>query len=51
LIDLKAARAEFAGDNAMIAANFDYMVGESAVTRAWQELAGKFEPEGLKDPG
>jgi cyclase len=49
-IDLKAARAEFSGDNAMIGANFDYNVGDLAVARAWQELAGKFEPEGFKDP-
>jgi glyoxylase-like metal-dependent hydrolase (beta-lactamase superfamily II) len=48
-IDLKAARAEFSGDNAMIAANFDYMIGELAVKRAWEELAGKWEPEGLKE--
>lgn len=46
-IDLKAFRARIAGDNAMIGANFDYMIGELAVGRAWQELAGKWEPEGL----
>ncbi len=46
-IDLKGFRARIAGDNAMIGANFDYMIGELAVGRAWQELAGKWEPEGL----
>jgi cyclase len=46
-IDLEAFRARIAGDNAMIGANFDYMIGELAVGRAWQELAGKWEPEGL----
>ena len=48
-MDLKALRARFADgpQAAMIGANFDYMVGDLAVGRAWQELTGKFEPEGL----
>lgn len=46
-MDLKALRARFAGDNATIGANFDYMIGDLAVGRAWQELTGRFEPEGL----
>jgi cyclase len=48
-MDLKALRARFAEgpQAAMIGANFDYMVGDLAVGRAWQELTGKFEPEGL----
>jgi cyclase len=46
-IDLKAHRARIAGDNAMIGANFDYMIGDLAIGRAWQELAGKWESEGL----
>jgi glyoxylase-like metal-dependent hydrolase (beta-lactamase superfamily II) len=51
-IDLKASRERIAGDNAMIGANFDYMIGELAVGRAWQELAGEWEPEGLPaNPG
>jgi glyoxylase-like metal-dependent hydrolase (beta-lactamase superfamily II) len=52
LVDVKALKERMAGGDAMIAANFDYMVGELAVTRAWQELAGKWEPEGLPaNPG
>ena len=47
LVDLKALRARFAGDSAVIGANFDYMVSDLAVGRAWQELAGQWEPEGL----
>ncbi len=46
-IDLKPFRVRIAGDDAMIGANFDYMIGDLAVGRAWQELAGKWEPEGL----
>lgn len=46
-VDIKALRARIAGDDAMIGANFDYMIGDLAVGRAWQELAGKWEPEGL----
>jgi len=48
-MDLKALRARFAEgpQAAMIGANFDYMIGDLAVGRAWQELAGNFEPEGL----
>ena len=47
-IDLKAHRARIAGDNATVGANFDYMIGDLAVKRAWEELAGKWEPEALK---
>ena len=48
-MDFKALRARFAEgpQAAMIGANFDNMVGNLAVERAWQELTGKFEPEGL----
>ena len=46
-VDLKAFREAIAGDDPVIGANFDYMVGDLAVGRAWQELAGKWEPEGL----
>lgn len=48
-IDLKEFRARIAGDNAMIGANFDNMVGNLAVKRAWEELSGQWEPEGLKN--
>lgn len=47
-VDLKAHRQRIAGDDAMIGANFDYMIGNLAVGRAWQELAGKWEPESIK---
>ena len=49
LVDLKAAKERMAHGDAMIAANFDYMVGDLAVTRAWEELSGNWEPEGFKD--
>ena len=48
-IDVKALRDRMAAGDAMIAANFDYMVGDLAVTRAWEELSGRWEPEGLKN--
>ena len=47
-VDLKAHRQRIAGDDAMIGANFDNMIGNLAVGRAWQELAGKWEPESIK---
>ncbi|HZZ93416.1 MAG TPA: MBL fold metallo-hydrolase [Usitatibacter sp.] len=45
-VDLAGYRARFAGDSAFIGANFDAMA-HSAVDRAWQELAGRLEAEGL----
>lgn len=48
-IDLAPWRRRFAGDDRFIGANFDHMVGGLAVDRAWQELAGRWEPEGLPD--
>jgi cyclase len=47
-VDLKAHRQRIAGDDAMIGANFDNMIGNLAVGRAWQELADKWEPESIK---
>lgn len=47
-IDLKAHRQRIAGEDAMIGVNFDNMIGNLAVGRAWQELAGKWEPEAVK---
>jgi hypothetical protein len=46
-IDLEAHRKRIAGDDAIIGANFDYMIKDLAVGRAWQELAGQWQPEGL----
>ena len=48
-IDLADWRKRFAGDDRFIGANFDNMVTDLAVGRAWQELAGRLEPEGLPD--
>jgi cyclase len=48
-VDLAAWRKRFAGDDRFIGANFDNMVTNLAVGRAWQELAGRWEPEGLPD--
>jgi cyclase len=45
-VDLAVFRARMAGDSAFIGANFDAMA-RSAVERAWQEMAGHLEPEGL----
>lgn len=45
---VSSVRERFAGGNAIIAANFDYMIGDLAVGRAWEELERKFEPERLK---
>jgi glyoxylase-like metal-dependent hydrolase (beta-lactamase superfamily II) len=47
-IDLKAHRQRIAGDDAMIGVNFDNMIGNLAIGRAWQELAGKWEPEAIR---
>jgi glyoxylase-like metal-dependent hydrolase (beta-lactamase superfamily II) len=47
-IDLKAERQRIAGDDAFVGVNFDNMIGNLAVARAWQELAGKWEPEAVK---
>jgi cyclase len=45
-VDVEAFRARIAGNNAFIDANFKVM-NASAVARAWQELQGKLEPEGM----
>lgn len=47
-VDLASHRKRIAGDDPMIGANFDYMIGNLAVGRAWQELAKKWEPEAIK---
>jgi cyclase len=47
-IDLEAHRKRIAGEDPMIGANFDNMIGNLAIGRAWQELAGKWEPESIK---
>jgi hypothetical protein len=50
-VDIAKFRAKIAGDDKFIQANFDDMVGQSAIKRAWEEAAGKMEPEGLPAPG
>ena len=49
-VDLKPFRDRIAGSDAFIGANFDYMLGQLAVKRAWEELRGSFEPEALAPP-
>jgi hypothetical protein len=34
-----------------IQANFDEMIGQSAIKRAWEQANGKLEPEGFPPPG
>ena len=46
-IDIAKSRAKIAGDDKFIQGNFDDMIGESAIRRAWEEARGKMEPEGL----
>ncbi len=45
-IDLSGFDERFSHGDAFYKANFEYMMGQSAVNRMWQELAGKWEPEG-----
>jgi cyclase len=47
-VDLKPHRQRMAGEDAMIGANFDNMIGNLAIARAWQELADQWEPESIK---
>jgi glyoxylase-like metal-dependent hydrolase (beta-lactamase superfamily II) len=44
-IDLEPFRARIAAGNAFVDANFNYMIKDSAVARAWEELAGQMKPE------
>ncbi len=45
-VDLSTFGEKFSHGDAFYKANFDYMMGQSAVKRMWQELSGKWEPEG-----
>lgn len=45
-VDLSGFAEKFSHGDAFYKANFDYMMGQSAVKRMWQELSGKWEPEG-----
>ncbi|HEV8196283.1 MAG TPA: MBL fold metallo-hydrolase [Gemmatimonadales bacterium] len=45
-IDLSTFSRAFSHGDPFYKANFDYMMGQSAVNRMWQELSGKWEPEG-----
>jgi glyoxylase-like metal-dependent hydrolase (beta-lactamase superfamily II) len=49
-IDLDKFMRKFAGDDKFIQANFDAMIGQSAVKRAWEEASGKWEQEGFPPP-
>jgi cyclase len=50
-VDIAKFRARFSGDDKFIQANFDAMIGQSAIKRAWEQANGKMEPEGLPIPG
>jgi len=45
-IDISTWSAKFSHDDKFIKANFDYMVGQSAIDRLWQELSSQWKPEG-----
>ena len=45
-IDLSAWRAKLGHGDRFIEANFDYMIGQSAIDRLWQELSGNWKAEG-----
>ena len=45
-VEVADFRKRIAGDNAFVGANFDVAM-QSAVQRAWEQSAGKMEPEGL----
>jgi cyclase len=45
-IDLAALRQKICGDDKFVLANFDNMILQSAVGRAWQEEQGALKPEG-----
>ena len=45
-IDLAPFHDAFAHGDALIGANFDYMMKGPAIDRMWQELTGQWEPEG-----
>lgn len=46
-VDLEPFRKRIAGDDRTLNANFDAQVRDSAVARAYQEVTGRFEPEGF----
>jgi glyoxylase-like metal-dependent hydrolase (beta-lactamase superfamily II) len=45
-IDLKSFSESFSHGDGFIKANFDYMMNQPAIERMWQELSGKWQPEG-----
>jgi len=45
-VDISTWSAKFSHDDKFIKANFDYMVGQPAIDRLWQELSGQWKPEG-----
>lgn len=46
-IDVAPFRERIARGNAFIEANFNAMIARSAIDRAFQEMQGRFEPEGM----
>jgi glyoxylase-like metal-dependent hydrolase (beta-lactamase superfamily II) len=45
-IDIAPWSEKFSHGDAFIKANFDYMIGQPAIDRLWQELSGRWKPEG-----
>ena len=45
-IDLSEWKKKLSHGDKFIEDNFDYMIGQSAIERLWQELSGNWKPEG-----
>ena len=45
-VDISTWSTKFSHDDKFIKANFDYMIGQPAIDRLWQELSGQWKPEG-----
>lgn len=44
-VDISTWSAKFSHGDQFIKANFDYMIGQPAIDRLWQELSGQWKPE------
>jgi len=45
-VDISAQSEKFSHGDRFIKINFDYMIGQPAIDRLWQELTGQWKPEG-----
>jgi hypothetical protein len=45
-VDIALWSAKFSQGDPFIKANFDYMIGQTAIDQLWQELSGRWKPEG-----